>query len=77
MKDLIIDYFKKYNIEVSQIQAQKFDKFFEYLVQENEKFNLTAITEKHEVAIKHFVDSVLPYMNIPPMKLLLIRLKFL
>ena len=37
---------------------QKFNVFFEFLVQENEKFNLTNITEKSEVFEKHFLDSV-------------------
>lgn len=65
MKDLVKGYFKEYNIELSEMQAEKFAKFFDFLVQENAKFNLTAITEKKEVAIKHFVDSVLPMHEIP------------
>ena len=35
------------------------------LIAENEKFNLTAITQPNEVAIKHFLDSILPMMEIP------------
>lgn len=37
---------------------EKFEKFYNFLVQENEKFNLTAITEKSEVYEKHFSDSI-------------------
>lgn len=65
MKNLVTKYFSEYNILITEKQAEKFAKFFEYLVQENEKFNLTAITQPNEVAIKHFVDSVLPYLEIP------------
>lgn len=65
MKDLVKKYFKNYNIDVTELQAEKFAKFYHFLVAENEKFNLTAITQPDEVAIKHFVDSVLPFMQIP------------
>ena len=64
MKNLIKQNFQKYNIDLTDLQAEKFAKFYEFLIAENEKFNLTAITEKNEVAIKHFVDSVLPFMEI-------------
>lgn len=36
---------------------EKFQNFYEFLVKENEKFNLTNITEKSEVYEKHFLDS--------------------
>ena len=35
------------------------------LIEWNNKFNLTAITDKEEVIEKHFIDSVLPYTLIP------------
>lgn len=65
MKELVKKYFNEYKIPVTDLQAEKFAKFFEFLVSENEKFNLTAITQPDEVAIKHFVDSVLPMLEIP------------
>ena len=34
------------------------NRYFELLVEWNEKMNLTAITEKEEVYLKHFFDSV-------------------
>ena len=37
----------------------KFSLYYDFLVSENEKYNLTAITEKKEVYIKHFLDSIL------------------
>lgn len=40
-------------------QEAKFQRFYELLVEWNEKMNLTAITEEQEVFHKHFVDSLL------------------
>lgn len=50
--------YEKYkNIKDEQIK-QRFEKYYELLIQWNEKFNLTAITEKNAVEIKHFADSL-------------------
>lgn len=35
-----------------------FEKYYTFLVEENEKYNLTSITEKEEAYIKHFYDSI-------------------
>ena len=51
--------FNKYQINLTEEQLKKFEKYYELLVFYNEKFNITAITEKSEVYKKHFVDSVL------------------
>lgn len=48
--------FLKHKMKISDAQAQKFEKYFNFLVEENQKFNLTAITEFEDVLIKHFVD---------------------
>ena len=37
---------------------EKFSLYYNYLIQENEKYNLTNITEKDEAYIKHFYDSI-------------------
>lgn len=55
MKEL----FKKYNVEISQKQLENFEKYYQILIEYNNKFNLTAITEKKEVFVKHFLDSVI------------------
>ncbi len=65
MKNLIKTYFDSYNLPLTEKQAEQFDKYYNFLIEENEKFNLTAITEKKEVALKHFVDSVLPFAQLP------------
>ena len=52
-------YFEKYNIIIDDERLKKFEKYYELLVYYNSKFNLTAITEREEVIIKHFVDSAI------------------
>ena len=39
-------------------QLQKFAHYYELLIEYNQKFNLTAITDEFEVYQKHFVDSL-------------------
>lgn len=51
--------FKNFNLNINKEQIEKFDIYYELLVFYNNKFNLTAITEKEDVYIKHFVDSIL------------------
>ena len=65
MKDFLKQLFDKYKITINEKQLDQFEKYYNYLVQENEKFNLTAITEMQDVAIKHFLDSVLGEKEIP------------
>ncbi|MBS4177610.1 16S rRNA (guanine(527)-N(7))-methyltransferase RsmG [Lederbergia citrea] len=45
-------------ITLDSRQLSQFERYFELLVEWNEKMNLTAITEKEEVYLKHFFDSV-------------------
>lgn len=64
MKEKLKEVFNKYNLEISDIQINQFQTYFNFLVQENQKFNLTAITEENEVIYKHFLDSCLAAKNI-------------
>ncbi|UOQ83794.1 16S rRNA (guanine(527)-N(7))-methyltransferase RsmG [Gracilibacillus salinarum] len=52
------DHLHQHGIEITDKQLQQFERYFELLVEWNEKMNLTAITEKEEVYAKHFYDSV-------------------
>ncbi|MFU8692522.1 16S rRNA (guanine(527)-N(7))-methyltransferase RsmG [Rossellomorea sp. FS2] len=45
-------------ISLSSEQLAQFEKYHELLVEWNEKMNLTAITDKEEVYLKHFYDSI-------------------
>ncbi len=44
-------------------QKEQFDTYFKLLVEWNTKINLTAITEKNEVYLKHFYDSIAPILQ--------------
>lgn len=57
--------FLNYNIELNNLQEKQFEAYYEFLIEENQKYNLTAITEFNDVIEKHFIDSVIPYKNIP------------
>ena len=46
------------NIELTDLQKEQFDKYYELLVEWNKVMNLTGITEYDEVNEKHFVDSL-------------------
>lgn len=48
-----------YKISLDDNMLQRFEKYSELLVEWNQKMNLTAITEPEEIAIKHFLDSLL------------------
>ncbi|MEC2308953.1 16S rRNA (guanine(527)-N(7))-methyltransferase RsmG [Bacillus atrophaeus] len=45
-------------ISLSSRQLEQFELYYEMLVEWNEKINLTSITEKKEVYLKHFYDSI-------------------
>ncbi|WP_432648107.1 16S rRNA (guanine(527)-N(7))-methyltransferase RsmG [Mitsuokella sp.] len=50
-----------YGLTLSEEQLRQFTRYYELLIEWNEKMNLTAITEEHEVAVKHMVDSLTAY----------------
>ena len=56
--DQFVSELEKYHIQLTEKQLTQFNRYFELLVEWNEKMNLTAITEKEEVYLKHFFDSV-------------------
>ena len=60
----LVNICKKINIDISSDQLCKFDKYYNMLIEKNKVMNLTAITEKDEVIVKHFVDSIalIPYL---------------
>ena len=53
-----IEELKKINIELTQKQLDQLERYYELLVEWNEKINLTNITEKEQVYLKHFYDSL-------------------
>ncbi|KXH80584.1 16S rRNA (guanine(527)-N(7))-methyltransferase RsmG [Sporosarcina sp. HYO08] len=49
---------KEKGIELNEKQIAQFKRYFECLVEWNEKMNLTAITDAPSVYLKHFYDSI-------------------
>lgn len=53
------------NILLDDKMTERFETYYRFLVSENEKYNLTAITEHDEVWSKHFADSMLGSKFVP------------
>jgi len=53
-----IEEIEKLGINLNQNQLSQLEKFYELLISWNQKMNLTRITEKEEVYLKHFYDSL-------------------
>lgn len=45
-------------VELTDNQINQFEKYYEMLIEKNKVMNLTAITEREEVILKHFIDSI-------------------
>lgn len=48
---------------LSDKQKHQFESYFNLLVEWNQKINLTAITDKNDVYLKHFYDSLAPVLQ--------------
>ena len=46
------------NYPISNEQLAQFETYYEMLIEKNKVMNLTAITEREDVVLKHFIDSV-------------------
>ena len=57
----LIKHSEKIGIKLSEIQIEQLYKFYIMLVEKNKVMNLTAITEEHDVIVKHFIDSMSIY----------------
>ncbi|HGD3852162.1 TPA: 16S rRNA (guanine(527)-N(7))-methyltransferase RsmG [Streptococcus agalactiae] len=53
----------EHGITLTDKQKKQFETYFRLLVEWNEKINLTAITDKEEVYLKHFYDSIVPILQ--------------
>ncbi|GAA0378040.1 16S rRNA (guanine(527)-N(7))-methyltransferase RsmG [Bacillus horti] len=51
---------EKHGITLAEKQKNQFERYFELLVEWNEKMNLTSITDVDGVYLKHFYDSISP-----------------
>lgn len=55
--DEFIESLRKLNIDITSRQLEQFEEYYNLLVEWNEKINLTRITLKDDVYLKHFYDS--------------------
>lgn len=53
-----VDQLEEKGIKLDSLQLQQFEQYYQLLIEWNEKMNLTAITDKKEVYLKHFYDSI-------------------
>lgn len=60
MKEFVREYLNRININIDEKQAIQFEKYGNMLREWNTVMNLTGITDKREIVIKHFADSVMP-----------------
>ncbi|TVT28034.1 16S rRNA (guanine(527)-N(7))-methyltransferase RsmG [Salinicoccus cyprini] len=59
-----IDALKQQGIELTDVQIDQFRKYFDMLVEWNDKVNLTAVTDEADVYLKHFYDSLTPLFHV-------------
>ena len=57
-EETFVQELKKNGIELNEVQLKQFQRYFELLVEWNEKMNLTTILDKEGVYEKHFYDSL-------------------
>ncbi len=57
-REEFIEELKKLGIILTNDQETKLEKFYNLLIEWNQKINLTRIVEKEEVYLKHFYDSL-------------------
>ncbi len=57
-KDEFIEAVKELGISLDEDKLNLLEKFYQILIEENKKINLTRITGKEEVYLKHFYDSL-------------------
>ena len=61
IKDTLTTVTDGFKTTLDDEMLQRFEIYFKLLVEWNEKMNLTAITDEHGVAVKHFADSLTLY----------------
>jgi len=55
---ILYKYARDFGLELDPTQEELFEKYYALLIEWNERFNLTAITDYTQVQLKHFADSL-------------------
>lgn len=59
-KELLFSEARSIGITLDEVALERFEKYYEMLIDYNTRMNLTAITEVKDVIVKHFCDSLYP-----------------
>jgi 16S rRNA (guanine527-N7)-methyltransferase len=65
-QNIIYEGAKDLDIQIDKREIENFAIHAFELMKWNQKTNLTAITDPFEIAVKHFLDSIVPVKMIPP-----------
>ena len=57
-RDELISAAQSFGLELDGGQLDAFEKFFRLVVEQNRTMNLTTLTEPHDFAVKHVIDSL-------------------
>ena len=57
-KETFISELNKLNIKITDKQLSMLEEYYNILIEENNKYNLTNITDKEQAYLKHFYDSL-------------------
>lgn len=57
-KDYLFNTSKAFEIDLTEANIEEFEVYKNFLLEYNEKVNLTAIKEPEDIAVKHFIDSL-------------------
>lgn len=69
--DFLKDCVGKVGVELTRENCESLARYYEMVVEKNKAFNLTAITEEKDFAIKHIADSLAGISEIPQNAMLL------
>ena len=61
--EIFAEEFANYGFKLSSKQKEQFATYYNKLIEFNKKVNLTRITDKNEVYLKHFFDSITPLLE--------------
>ena len=59
INNYFINEVKKLNIKITNKELELLEQYYNFLIEYNEHTNITAITKKDDVYIKHFLDSLM------------------
>ena len=59
MQDFLAEKAAEHGISLSESQLEQFERYAALLIDWNTRMNLTAITDPKEIAVKHFLDSLI------------------